>query len=139
VFSTGLGSIGQRFGESSLFSGGSSSGKTTALRVAGSVWGVPLHRWRTTDNAAEGLAPLRRVDWHVYTKAPFGGPKAVLAYLSRYTHRVAISNSRLVAFDGERVTFKWKDYRAKGDVRHKVMTSIAPKPNAPSRSRAPPS
>jgi Putative transposase len=46
----------------------------------------------------------------------------VLAYLSRYTHRIAIANSRLVAFDGERVTFKWKDYRAKGDARYKLMT-----------------
>src|SRR5262249_10569242 len=50
------------------------------------------------------------------------GPDAVLAYLSRYTHRVAIANSRLVAFDGERVTFKWKDYRAKADARDKLMT-----------------
>jgi hypothetical protein len=58
----------------------------------------------------------------VYSKRPFGGPEAVLAYLSRYTHRVAISNSRLIAFDGERVTFKWKDYRAKGAVRYKLMT-----------------
>ena len=49
----------------------------------------------------------------------FGGPDAVLAYLSRYTHRIAIANSRLVAFDGERVTFKWKDYRAKRDARYK--------------------
>src|SRR5207247_1718904 len=48
-------------------------------------------------------------------KPPFGGPEAVLAYLSRYTHRIAIANSRLLAFDGERVTFKWKDYRAKRD------------------------
>ena len=68
------------------------------------------------------LAPLRRTEWVVYSKRPFGGPEAVLAYLSRYTHRVAISNSRLVAFDGERVTFKWKDYRAKGAVRCKFMT-----------------
>ena len=58
----------------------------------------------------------------VYTKRPFGGPEAVLAYLSRYTHRIAIANSRLVAFDGERVTFKWKDYRAKADARYKLMT-----------------
>ena len=58
----------------------------------------------------------------VYAKRPFGGPDAVLAYLSRYTHRIAIANSRLVAFDGERVTFKWKDYRAKGDTRYKLMT-----------------
>jgi len=68
------------------------------------------------------LTPLRRTEWVVYSKRPFGGPEAVLAYLSRYTHRVAISNSRLVAFDGERVTFKWKDYRAKGAVRCKFMT-----------------
>jgi hypothetical protein len=68
------------------------------------------------------LAALRRVEWVVYAKRPFGGPDAVLAYLSRYTHRIAIANSRLVAFDGERVTFKWKDYRAKDDARYKLMT-----------------
>ncbi|HXZ25674.1 MAG TPA: IS91 family transposase, partial [Nitrospiria bacterium] len=55
------------------------------------------------------IAALRKVEWVVYAKRPFGGPDAVLAYLSRYTHRIAIANSRLVAFDGERVTFKWKD------------------------------
>jgi hypothetical protein len=68
------------------------------------------------------LAALRKVKWVVYIKRPFGGPEAVLAYLSRYTHRIAIANSRLVAFDGERVTFKWKDYRAKLDARYKLMT-----------------
>jgi Putative transposase/Transposase zinc-binding domain len=68
------------------------------------------------------VAALRKVEWVVYAKRPFGGPDAVLAYLSRYTHRVAIANSRLVAFDGERVTFKWKDYRAKADARYKPMT-----------------
>jgi hypothetical protein len=68
------------------------------------------------------LAALRKREWVVYTEPPFGGPAAVLAYLSRYTHRTAIANSRLVAFDGERVTFKWKDYRAKGDARYKLMT-----------------
>jgi len=68
------------------------------------------------------VAALRKVEWVVYAKRPFGGPDAVLAYLSRYTHRVAIANSRLVAFDGERVTFKWKDYRAKADARYKLMT-----------------
>ena len=68
------------------------------------------------------LAALRKIEWVVYAKPPFGGPDAVLAYLSRYTHRIAIANSRLVAFDGERVTFKWKDYRAKGDTRYKLMT-----------------
>jgi hypothetical protein len=66
------------------------------------------------------LAPLRRTEWVVYAKRPFGGPEAVLAYLSRYTHRVAIANSRLIACDRSNVTFRWKDYRADG--RQKVMT-----------------
>ena len=57
----------------------------------------------------------------VYSKRPFGGPEAVLAYLSRYTHRVAISNSRLLASDGDGVAFKYKDYRVEGRARQKVM------------------
>jgi len=68
------------------------------------------------------LAPLRKVEWVVYAKRPFAGPEAVLAYLSRYTHRVAIANSRLIALDDNGVTFRWKDYRAKGRERMKVMT-----------------
>ena len=68
------------------------------------------------------LAPLRRTVWVVYAKRPFGGPQAVLAYLSRYTHRVAIANSRLIAGDRTGVTFRWKDYRADGRDRQKVMT-----------------
>jgi hypothetical protein len=68
------------------------------------------------------LAPLRRAEWIVYSKRPFGGPEAVLAYLSRYTHRVAIANSRLIAFDERGVTFKWKDYRIEGRDRYKRMT-----------------
>jgi len=68
------------------------------------------------------LAPLRRIEWVVYSKRPFGGPAAVLAYLSRYTHRVAISNSRLISLDHAGVTFKWKDSRAKGRDRAKVIT-----------------
>ncbi len=71
---------------------------------------------------ARWLAPLRKCEWVVYAKRPFAGPQAVLAYLSRYTHRVAISNSRLVAMDKRGVTFRWKDYRAKGRTRHKTMT-----------------
>jgi len=59
------------------------------------------------------LAPLRRAEWVVYAKRPFGGPEAVLAYLARYTHRVAIANSRLIALDDNGVTFRWKDYRAR--------------------------
>jgi hypothetical protein len=61
----------------------------------------------------------------VYAKRPFAGPEAVLAYLSRYTHRVAISNSRLVAMEDGNVSFRWKDYRAKGRTRHKTMTLSA--------------
>ena len=68
------------------------------------------------------LAPLRKAEWVVFTKPPFGGPQAVLAYLSRYTHRVAIANSRLIAFDEQGVTFKWKDYRINGRDRYKRMT-----------------
>ncbi|MEE8507359.1 MAG: IS91 family transposase [Kiloniellales bacterium] len=71
---------------------------------------------------AQYLAPLRKIDWVVYAKRPFAGPEAVLAYLSRYTHRVAIANSRLIALDDKGVTFTWKDYRAKGRSRAKVMT-----------------
>ncbi len=72
------------------------------------------------------LAPLRRCEWVVHAKRPFAGPNAVLAYLSRYTHRVAISNSRLIALDEAGVTFKWKDYRIKGRDRLKTMTLDAP-------------
>jgi len=68
------------------------------------------------------LKPLRRTKWVVYAKRPFAGPDQVLSYLARYTHRVAIANSRLVAFDGARVRFKWKDYRRDGKARYGVMT-----------------
>ena len=71
---------------------------------------------------AEWLAPLRQCEWVVYAKRPFAGPAAVLAYLSRYTHRVAISNRRLIALNERGVTFRWKDYRAKGKTRYKTMT-----------------
>ncbi|NKL34948.1 IS91 family transposase [Rhizobium leguminosarum bv. viciae] len=68
------------------------------------------------------LSPVRRKRWIVYAKPPFAGPEAVLAYLSRYTHRVAISNSRLIAFDETDVTFRYKDYRRDGCDRQQVMT-----------------
>ena len=71
------------------------------------------------------LAPVRKKRWVVYAKAPFAGPEAVLAYLSRYTHRVAISNSRLLAFDRTTVTFRYKDYRRSGAERQQVMTLAA--------------
>ena len=68
------------------------------------------------------LAPLRKTEWVVYSKRPFGGPQEVLRYLARYTHRVAISNRRLISCDDKGVTFKWKDYRVEGAERYKVMT-----------------
>jgi hypothetical protein len=68
------------------------------------------------------LRPSRKIKWHVYCKPPFGGPEAVLAYLSHYTHRVAISNRRLIACDHRGVIFRYKDYRADGAARYKVMT-----------------
>ena len=68
------------------------------------------------------LAPLRKIKWFVYSKRPFSGPKAVLAYLARYTHRVAISNQRILAADASSVTFKVKDYRVEGSARYKTMT-----------------
>ena len=71
------------------------------------------------------LAPLKKTKWFVYSKRPFAGPAAVLAYLSRYTHRVAIANSRLIALDDAGVTFRWKDYRADGRARLKTMTLAA--------------
>ena len=80
---------------------------------------APFAETRAFDAA---LAPLSRSEWVVYAKRPFAGPEAVLAYLARYTHRVAISNSRLIALDDTGVTFKWKDYRIKGRDRLKSMT-----------------
>jgi hypothetical protein len=71
---------------------------------------------------AEFLVPLKRSEWVVYSKKPFAGPEAVLTYLSRYTHRVAISNRRLLAADANAVTFKYKDYRVDGPGRFKTMT-----------------
>ncbi len=79
------------------------------------------------DRAAftDRIAPLRRAEWVVYAKRPFAGPESVPAYLARYTHRVAISNSRLIAMDDKGVTFRWKDYHQDGSARRKVMT-LAP-------------
>jgi hypothetical protein len=69
------------------------------------------------------LTELRRLDWVVYAKPPFGGPAQVLAYLGRYTHRVAIANSRLISLEDGHVSFRWRDYRQGGDT--KVMTLAA--------------
>src|ERR1019366_9331544 len=71
------------------------------------------------------IARLRKKNWVVYAKPPFGGPEAVLAYLARYTHRVAISNRRLIALDESGVTFRYKDYRRDGAARYRTMTLAA--------------
>jgi hypothetical protein len=73
------------------------------------------------DAFTDWLAPFRKSEWVVYAKPPFGGPEAVLAYLSRYTHRVAISNNRLISADDTMVTFRWKNYRSKNGDRKQVM------------------
>lgn len=78
------------------------------------------------DAFAKWLAPFRKTEWVVYAKPPFGGPEAVLSYLSRYTHRVAISNNRLVSADANTVAFRWKDYRIKHSDRQKVMCLATP-------------
>jgi hypothetical protein len=97
--------------------------KLTAAHEAGRLKFFGEHAGLVDHDAfAAYLTPLRKVEWVVYAKRPFAGPEAVLAYLSRYTHRVAIANSRLIAFDAKEVTFKWKDYRAKGRDRQKLMT-----------------
>ena len=77
---------------------------------------------RRREAFAAHLSPLRRKNWFVYAKPPFAGPQSVLAYLSRYTHRVAISNSRLIALDEAGVTFRYKDYRRNGSERYRTMT-----------------
>jgi hypothetical protein len=78
---------------------------------------------RLADKAAfkAYLRPLRQIDWVVYAKEPFAGPRQVLRYLSRYTHRIAISNRRLVSESENAVTFKYKDYRIEGPARYKTM------------------
>jgi hypothetical protein len=97
--------------------------KLVAAHQAGrlSFFGGHIHL-ADAQSFAACLAPLRKAEWVVYAKRPFGGPEAVLAYLSRYTHRVAIANSRLIAFDEQDVTFKWKNYRIEGRDRYKTMT-----------------
>jgi Putative transposase/Transposase zinc-binding domain len=96
--------------------------KLVAAHAAGDLSFFGAHADLADPNAfAQYLAPSRAVEWVVYAKPPFGGPEAVLAYLARYTHRVAISNSRLLACDSAGVAFRYKDYRADGFARQKVM------------------
>ena len=100
--------------------------KLVAAHKAGKLTFFGEHAHLAGDKAfAAFLAPLKRTRWFVYCKRPFAGPKAVLAYLSRYTHRVAISNRRLIAADADSVTFKVKDYRIEGPGRYTTMT-LAP-------------
>ena len=99
--------------------------KLVAAHQAGELQFFGNHATLTDAQAfAAYLAPLRNSEWVVYSKRPFGGPKEVLRYLARYTHRVAISNRRLIALDDNGVTFKWKDYRIEGCERYKVMTLV---------------
>jgi len=97
--------------------------KLTAAHKAGRLQFFGDHADLADTKAfAAFLAPIKRTRWFVYSKRPFAGPKAVLAYLSRYTHRVAISNRRLTAADANSVTFKAKDYRIEGPGRYTTMT-----------------
>ena len=97
--------------------------KLAAAHAAGRLAFFGPHAHLADEAAfAAFLMPLRKTRWFVYSKKPFAGPKAVLAYLSRYTHRVAISNRRLIAADESGVTFKVKDYRIKGPGRYTTMT-----------------
>jgi Putative transposase len=82
-----------------------------------------LEPLRVRDAFLRFLAPIRKKDWVIYAKRPFAGPEEVLKYVARYTHRVAISNNRLLDIDDDRVAFRWKDYR--DDNRHKTMTLSA--------------
>lgn len=97
--------------------------KLTAAHAAGKLAFFGEHAHLAGKAAFDAfLAPLRKTKWFVYAKRPFAGPEAVLAYLSGYTHRVAISNRRLISAQGESVTFKVKDYRIEGSGRYKTMT-----------------
>jgi hypothetical protein len=97
--------------------------KLAAIHKAGQLSFFGKHAALAECNAfATYLAPLHQIDWYVDLRRPFAGPEAVLAYLSRYTHRVAISNSRLIAADENCVSFKYKDYRVEGPDRYKMMT-----------------
>ena len=97
--------------------------KLSAAHAAGKLAFFGAHAPLACPDAfARFLAPLRKKRWFVYAKEPFSGPKQVLAYLSRYTHRVAISNSRLLRCDGKTVAFRVKNYRVDGRARYTTMT-----------------
>ena len=97
--------------------------KLAAAHKAGKLRFFGEHaRLADADAFAAFLAPLKKTNWFVYSKRPFSGPETVLAYLSRHTHRVAISNRPLIAADKKSGTFKYKDYRVEGPGRFKTMT-----------------
>jgi hypothetical protein len=97
--------------------------RLAAAHAAGRLQFFGDHAWLADRSTfAEFLAPLHKAEWVVYAKQPFAAPEQVLRYLSRYTHRVAISNRRLICCDQTAVTFKWKDYRIEGPGRYKTMT-----------------
>ena len=97
-----------------------------ALHLAGELqFFTDLARLKDADAFRAYLAPLRKSEWVVYAKRPFAGPSQVLAYLARYTHRVAIANSRLVGLTDTHVSFRWKDYRENGRHKSKVMRLAA--------------
>jgi Putative transposase/Transposase zinc-binding domain len=99
--------------------------KLAAAHAVGRLTFFGEHAGLGDPNAfAAYLAPLRKKNWFVYAKPPFAGPQAVLAYLARYTHRVAISNRRLVALDADHVTFRYKDYHRHGQERYRTMTLV---------------
>jgi hypothetical protein len=101
--------------------------KLAAAPEAGCLRFFGEHRHHAGSQAfATHLSPSHEFDWVVYAKRPFAGLEAVLNYLSRYSHRVAISNRRLITLDDKGVTFKWKDYRSQGSERYKTMTLAAP-------------
>jgi hypothetical protein len=96
-------------------------GLTAAFEAGELQFFTDLVRLNDAKEFASALAPPRMPEWVVYAKEPFAGPKQVLAYLARYTHRIAIANSRLLDLDETHVSFRWKDYRENGVHKTKVM------------------
>ena len=96
-------------------------GLTAAFEAGELQFFTDLDSLKEAKAFAAALAPLRATEWVVYAKEPFAGPKLVLAYLARYTHRVAIANSRLLDLDQTHVSFRWKDYRENGAHKSKVI------------------
>src|SRR6516164_3222516 len=110
-----------RFACSRACSGACSCRASKPCMLGASCSSLPISPRSRTPTGSAHLAPLRKTEWVVYAKPPFAGPKQVLAYLVRYTHRVAIANSRLLDLDETHVSFRWKDYRESGLHKSKVM------------------